>query len=69
MGTKKLGSAGRFGPRYGSTIRKKITEIEKKQRKKQKCPYYGHTIKRLAKGLWKCTSCKKKFSGGAYYLQ
>jgi len=69
MSTKKVGAAGRFGARYGSTIRKKVADVERKQRQKQKCPYCKHTVKRVAKGLWKCSSCKKKFSGGAYYLK
>ena len=69
MATKKVGAAGRFGSRYGSKIRKRVAAVEKKQRKKQVCPFCKHTAKRLAKGLWKCGSCDKKFSGGAYYLE
>lgn len=67
--TKKVGAAGRFGARYGIRVRKRIAEIEKKQRKKQCCPYCKHLgTKRLAKGLWLCNKCKRKFSAGAYYL-
>ena len=67
--TKKVGAAGRFGARYGKRVRKRIAETEKKQRKKQICPYCSHLgAKRLAKGLWFCKKCKRKFSAGAYYL-
>ena len=68
--TKKVGSAGRFGVRYGKTIRKKVAEVEKKQKRKQKCPYcLKLRAKRLATGIWYCDKCKTKFTGGAYYLE
>lgn len=65
--TKKVGSAGRFGARYGLKIRKNVIEIEKLQRQKQKCPFcLKFTVKRLAKGIWQCHSCNTKFAGKAY---
>ncbi|HDI46239.1 MAG TPA: 50S ribosomal protein L37ae, partial [Candidatus Methanomethylia archaeon] len=36
--TKTVGPAGRFGPRYGSTIRKKVKMIEVKMRAPVRCP-------------------------------
>ena len=67
--TKKVGSAGRFGARYGKRAKKKVAEIEVKQRKKQVCPYCKHPgVKRIAKGIWICKKCKRKFSAGAYHL-
>jgi len=36
---KKIGAAGRFGAGYGK-IKQKFSEIEKKQRVKQKCPFF-----------------------------
>ena len=69
MATKKVGPAGRFGPRYGTRVKKKIVKIEIKQRKKQKCPFCGKLgVKRIAKGLWECPKCKKRFASDAYYL-
>lgn len=66
---KKTKSAGRFGPRYGKRVRRSLVEIEKKQRKKQKCPYCGKKgTKRLSKGIWKCYKCSKKFASDAYFL-
>ena len=67
--TKKVKSAGRFGPRYGKSVRKKITEIESKQHKKQICPFCKKPkLKRLSKGIWKCKKCKKKFAGPTFTL-
>ncbi len=68
--TKKIGSAGRFGSRYGKTIREKVSNIEKKQRKKQICPYCKKpAAKRLSMGIFICKKCKAKFTGGAYSVQ
>ena len=67
-GSKKVGSAGRFGVRYGRKLRKKIFEVEKKQKKKHECPKcHKLTVKRLAVGIWHCKKCSNKFAGKAYY--
>jgi len=70
MQTKKVSSAGRFGARYSKKIREAVITVEKKQRKKQACPYCKRLkAKRISKGLWECKRCDKKFTGGAYYLK
>lgn len=70
MATKKVLSAGRFGSRYGKKIRVSLISVEKKQRKKQICPHCKKpTAKRVAKGIWSCKFCGKKFAGGAFYLE
>ena len=67
MRTKKVGSAGRFGPRYGKKIRAKVAEVEQRQRAKHRCPYCSKlTIKRVASGIYRCTKCQKTFTGRAY---
>ena len=64
---KKTGSAGRFGVRYGKTIRGKVAKIEEKQRKKQVCPYCKkQAVKRISMGIFKCKKCEIKFTGKAY---
>ena len=66
--TKKVGSTGRFGPRYGTKTKKMIRRIEKKKKEKLICPYCERsTVKRVAAGIWYCKKCKAKFAGGAYF--
>jgi len=68
MATKKVGATGRYGPRYGRRSKKMIVAIEKKQKKKQACPYCERQVlKRLASGIWTCKKCKVKFAGAAYF--
>ncbi len=69
MKTKKVGSTGRFGPRYGRKIRQRVLDVEVKQKAKHTCPYckkFG-SVKRIAAGIFKCKKCKKEFTGKAYY--
>lgn len=68
--SKKSKSAGRFGARYGKTVKTRLVKIEEKQRKKQKCPFCKRLgAKRLSKGIWKCSKCNKKFAGDVYHLE
>jgi large subunit ribosomal protein L37Ae len=68
--TKKAKAAGRFGARYGRSVRSKLASVESKQRVKQKCPYCGKLgVKRVSKGIWKCSKCDKKFASDIYYLE
>ena len=47
--TKKVGPAGRFGVRYGLGIRKRVNEIEVKQRQKHICPFCrSKAVRRVA---------------------
>lgn len=69
--TKKVGIAGRFGPRYGSTVRKRWRNImEKRHDKKIKCPrcLSNNTVDRVSTGIWHCKKCNARFTGGAYSL-
>ena len=45
---KKIGAAGRFGAGYGK-IKEKFSEVEKKQRIKQDCPFCKGRTKREAR--------------------
>jgi large subunit ribosomal protein L37Ae len=65
--TKKIGTTGRYGPRYGIKIRRRTASIEKNLRKKHQCPKCLHlSIKRVSTGIWHCRRCDLKFAGGAY---
>lgn len=67
--SKKTKSAGRFGARYGKKVRDKLVKVEDKQRIKQVCPFCEKKgVKRLSKGIWDCSKCKKKFASGTYYI-
>ncbi len=67
MALKKLGSAGRFGARYGRKTKHKINAVEKIQHAKHKCPFCRRTgIKRLSSGIWYCCKCDAKYAGKAY---
>ena len=61
------GSSGRFGPRYGRFIRKRVNEIEKISRARQVCPRCDTvSVSRKGTGNWECRKCGYKFAGGAY---
>ena len=67
MAEKKLGTAKRFGTRYGPTKKYKLAEIEAVQRSRQKCPYCNKAAARwLSVGIFECTKCKAKFTSGAW---
>ena len=68
---QKIKSAGRFGARYGKTVKAKLVKVEEKQKVKQKCPFCGKLgVKRLSNGIWQCSrkKCNKKFAHNTYYL-
>lgn len=66
-GTKKVGIAGKYGPRYGVTIRKRIKEVSKHRQKPSRCPECMHVaVKRESSGIWKCRHCQLVFAAGAY---
>ncbi len=70
MATKKVKSAGRFGARYGSKVRERVTAIESKQRKKQLCPFCKKLkAKSVSRGIWVCKNCGKRFASRVYYLE
>jgi large subunit ribosomal protein L37Ae len=63
-------SAGRFGPRYGRFIRKRVSEVEEVQKATHTCPRCDQkAVKRKGTGIWECRKCKFKFAGGAYVPQ
>jgi len=64
---KEAGSAGRFGARYGVTVRKRAAGIEAGLRDHHVCEKCGsRTVKRVSAGVWRCKKCGFTFAGGAY---
>jgi len=69
--TKKVGISGSFQARYGSTLRKRWKLIVEKMKGDIKCPKCETrgSIHRVSTGIWHCTKCNAKFTGGAYYTE
>jgi len=67
MATKKIGTTGRFGARYGIKIRRQTSSIEKNLKQRHRCPRCLHTsVVRVSTGIWECKRCGLRFAGGAY---
>ena len=70
MKKKKLGSAKRFGTRYGASIKVKFAEVERIQRSLQKCPHCNKVaLKRESKGIFRCRACGAIVAGKAYAIK
>lgn len=67
MTTQKVKSTGRFGVRYGVTIRKRMLKVESQQKQFSDCPSCGFKkVKRISTGVFTCRKCNYTFAGGAY---
>ncbi|KAA8564081.1 hypothetical protein EYC84_012068 [Monilinia fructicola] len=65
--TKKVGVTGKYGTRYGASLRKQVKKMEITQHARYVCTFCGKTtVKRHSVGIWDCKSCKKTVAGGAY---
>ncbi|MCG2881536.1 MAG: 50S ribosomal protein L37ae [Acidilobus sp.] len=66
--TKVVGIAGRYGARYGSTLRKRVKAVLEKRYADHQCPFCSSvgTVKRVSTGIWKCVKCGHVWAGGAY---
>jgi len=65
--TKKVGIVGKFGPRYGFTVRRRFADVEVKAKQKYECPNCGALkLRRVSTSIWQCRRCGTKFAGRAY---
>ncbi len=65
--TKKVGSTGWMGPRYGIRIRRRVLDIDRAQRRANPCPRCSTvTLWRVASGVYECRRCGTRVSSGAY---
>ncbi|NGM69925.1 50S ribosomal protein L37ae [Natronolimnobius sp. AArcel1] len=58
-----VGSAGRFGARYGRVARRRVSEVEADM---QSAEVDGDSVKRVGTGIWKNEETGEVFTGGAY---
>jgi large subunit ribosomal protein L37Ae len=66
--TKKVGSVGRYGARYGVRAKTRVKNVEINQKIKHICPNCGHQkVRRISTSIWQCNKCDIKFAGGAYH--
>lgn len=67
--TRKVGIVGKYGVRYGASLRKQVKKAEVSQHAKYTCAFCGKdSVKRQATGIWKCRACRKVLAGGAYVM-
>jgi len=67
--TKKVGIVGKYGTRYGASLRKQVKKIEITQHAKYTCSFCGKdSVRRRVVGIWSCRGCGKEIVGGAYAL-
>ena len=67
--TQKVGIVGKYGTRYGASLRKQVKKIEIQQHATYTCQFCGKdSVKRHSVGIWNCRSCKKTLAGGAWVM-
>ena len=65
--TKKVGSTGWMGPRYGIRIRRRVLEIDRVRKRRSACPRCATvTLQRVASGIFECARCGTRFASNAY---
>eukprot|EP00127_Corallochytrium_limacisporum_P001917 Clim_evm72s88 gene=Clim_evmTU72s88 len=65
--TRKVGIVGKYGTRYGSSLRKIVKKMEVTQHAKYTCSFCGKdALKRTVVGVWHCKGCRKTIAGGAW---
>jgi large subunit ribosomal protein L37Ae len=65
--TKKVGSTGWMGPRYGIRIRRRVLEIDRTKSQTYACPRCSTvTLARIASGVYECRRCGTRYASQAY---
>ena len=65
--TKKVGICGKYGTRYGASLRKTVKRMEVSQHAKYTCTFCGKdAMKRTCVGIWHCRGCNRTVAGGAW---
>lgn len=59
-----------LGQKYGATVRKRYSRVNRELKAKRKCPSCGSMkFRREAVGVWRCEKCGFKAAGGAYAFE
>ncbi|MGD2142502.1 MAG: 50S ribosomal protein L37ae [Candidatus Bathyarchaeota archaeon] len=67
MPKKKKSFGLRLRTRGGMSVRKQWTRITSTKRSSHKCPRCASpSVKRDSVGIWDCSKCGLRFTGGAY---
>ena len=65
--TQKAGATGRFGARYGVSVRRNAGMAMRKKSAKYTCPVCQYRkVTRKSVGIWSCGKCGHTFAGGAW---
>ncbi|OGS55724.1 MAG: hypothetical protein A3K60_03055 [Euryarchaeota archaeon RBG_19FT_COMBO_56_21] len=65
--TKKVGTSGRLGPRYGVRIRKRIADVEAVSKGRHECPKCRVVaMQRMANGIYNCRHCGARMASSSY---
>jgi len=65
--TKKVGTSGRLGARYGVRIRKRIADVELISKGRHECPRCkAVAMSRTANGIWICGHCGANIASSSY---
>ncbi|KAF9244672.1 ribosomal protein L37ae, partial [Melanogaster broomeanus] len=69
--TRKVGVTGKYGTRYGASLRKQVKKMEITQHARYTCTFCGKASLYTLQpgrpvGIWSCRSCKKTIAGGAW---
>ncbi len=68
--TKKVGSTGWMGARYGIRIRRRVVTIDRARKRASPCPRCSTvTLHRVASGVFECRRCGTRFASNAYLFQ
>ena len=67
--TKKVGITGKYGTRYGASLRKVAKRFEISAHATYTCSFCGKdAVRRQAAGIWSCRGCKRQVAGGCWQL-
>mmetsp|Transcript_20006 Transcript_20006/g.43493 ORF Transcript_20006/g.43493 Transcript_20006/m.43493 type:complete len:97 (+) Transcript_20006:120-410(+) len=69
--TKKVGIVGKYGTRYGASLRKIVKKYEIQQRARYHCSFCGKdSVERQVAGIWKCQAktCQRTMAGGCWAI-